>query len=166
MGAGRHDPQLSLAVPFPITSTIVTGLYPEHHGLVANSFLDPASGKRYSISNAAAVKDSSFYSGTPLWSLAESQGMHAACIYWPGSEAEIAGFRPTWYAQFNKSELTPEVQLARIDDAVASASRSCLPTSALHFITIYYSEPDHEGHEFGPDAPETRAAERKIDGAS
>jgi alkaline phosphatase D len=150
------------SLTFPNHFTIVTGLYPEHHGLVANSFLDPATGKRYSISNAAAVTDSTFYAGTPLWSLAESQGMHAACIYWPGSEAQIAGFRPSWYAQFNKSELTPEVQQARIDDAVALLQLP--PDQRPHFITIYYSEPDHEGHQFGPDAPETRAAERKIDG--
>ena len=32
-----------------------------------------------------------------------------------------------------------------------------------HFITIYYSEPDHEGHQFGPDAPETKAAVLKVD---
>ena len=32
-----------------------------------------------------------------------------------------------------------------------------------HFITLYYSEPDHEGHEFGPDAPETKAAVLKVD---
>ena len=150
------------SLTFPNHFTIVTGLYPEHHGLVANSFLDPARGKRYSISNPEAVTDSSFYSGTPLWSLAESQGMHAACIYWPGSEAQIAGFRPSWYAQFDKTESTPEVQQARIDDAVALLR---LPADQRpHFITIYYSEPDHEGHEFGPDAPETRAAERKVDG--
>jgi alkaline phosphatase D len=28
---------------------------------------------------------------------------------------------------------------------------------------MYYSEPDHEGHHFGPDAAETRAAELKVD---
>ena len=150
------------SLTFPNHFTIVTGLYPEHHGLVANSFLDPASGKRYSIGNSQAVTDSSFYSGTPLWSLAESQGMHAACLYWPGSEAKIAGFRPSWYAQFSKTESTAEVQQARIDDAVALLRLP--PDQRPHFITIYYSEPDHEGHEFGPDAPETRAAERKVDG--
>jgi alkaline phosphatase D len=88
--------------------------------------------------------------------------MHAACLYWPGSEAKIAGFRPSWYAQFSKTESTAEVQQARIDDAVALLRLP--PDQRPHFITIYYSEPDHEGHEFGPDAPETRAAERKVDG--
>ncbi len=112
--------------------------------------------------DAKAVADGSWYSGTPLWSLAESQGMRTACIFWPGSEAKIAGFRPTWYAQFGKTQATPEVQQARIDDTVALLR---LPAEERpHLIVIYYSEPDHEGHQFGPDAPETRAAEHKVDG--
>ena len=151
------------SLTFPNHFTIVTGLYPEHHGLVANSFYDPARDARYSMSDAKAVTDGSWYSGTPLWSLAESQGMRTACIFWPGSEAEIAGFRPTWYARFdNKTEATAAVQQARIDDAVALLG---LPAAERpHLITIYYSEPDHEGHKFGPDAAETRAAVAKMDG--
>jgi alkaline phosphatase D len=150
------------SLTFPNHFTIVTGLYPEHHGLVANNFLDPASGVRYGISDPQSVADGKWYSGTPLWSLAESQGMRTACIFWPGSEAEIAGYRPTWYAQFdNTTQATPAVQQARIDDAVALLK---LPVADRpHLVTIYYSEPDHEGHEFGPDAPETRAAVLKVD---
>ena len=49
---------------------------------------------RYGIGDPKAVTDGSWYSGMPLWSLAESQGMRAACLFWPGSEAKIAGFGP------------------------------------------------------------------------
>jgi alkaline phosphatase D len=147
---------------FPNHFTIITGLYPEHHGLVANSFYDEAKQARYSIGDSKAVTDGSWYSGVPLWSLAESQGMQAACLFWPGSEAKIAGFKPSWYARFDsKTEATDAVQQARIDDAVALLKMP--PEARPHFITIYYSEPDHEGHEFGPDAPETRAAALKMD---
>ncbi len=150
------------SLTFPNHFTIVTGLYPEHHGLVANSFYDEARHARYAIGDAKVVTDGSWYSGIPLWSLAESQGMRAACLFWPGSEAEIAGHRPTWYAKFDKTESTDAAQQARIDDAVALLK---LPEEARpHFITIYYSEPDHEGHEFGPDAAETKAAVLKVDG--
>ena len=149
------------SLTFPNHYSIVTGLYPEHHGLVANNFLDADRQARYSYTDPKAVTDGSWYDGTPLWSLAESQGMRTACLFWPGSEAEIAGFRPSWYAQFDKTETTPAVQQARIDDALALLR---LPAEERpHFITIYYSEPDHEGHQFGPDAPETRAAVHKVD---
>jgi len=150
------------SLTFPNHYTIVTGLYPEHHGVVANSFYDATKDARYAIADAKAVTDGTWYSGVPLWSLAESQGMRTACLFWPGSEAQIAGFRPAWYAQFDgKTQATDAVQQARIDNALALLK---LPaTERPHFITIYYSEPDHEGHEFGPDAKETRAAELKMD---
>jgi alkaline phosphatase D len=143
---------------FPNHFTIVTGLYPEHHGLVANSFYDEAKQARYGIGDAKAVTDGSWYSGTPLWSLAESQGMRTACFFWPGSEAKIAGFQPTYYLKFDdKIE-----DAARIQQVLAWLR---LPaTDRPHFITLYYSQPDHEGHEFGPDAPETKAAVVKVDG--
>ena len=146
------------SLTFPNHYTIVTGLYPEHHGLVANNFYDDTKRARYAISDARAVTDGSWYSGTPLWSLAESQGMRTACFFWPGSEAKIAGFQPTYSLKFDdKIDDT-----ARIEEVLAWLR---LPQADRpHFITLYYSEPDHEGHEFGPDAPETRAAVRKVDG--
>jgi len=146
------------SLTFPNHYTIVTGLYPEHHGLVANSFYDETKQARYGISDAKAVTDGSWYSGVPLWILAESQGMRAACFFWPGSEAKIAGFQPTYYLKFDdKIDDT-----ARIEQVLAWLR---LPAADRpHFITLYYSEPDHEGHEFGPDAPETKAAVLKVDG--
>jgi alkaline phosphatase D len=146
------------SLTFPNHFTIVTGLYPEHHGLVANSFYDPIRQARYALAEAGAVTDGTWYKGTPLWSLAESQGMRSACLFWPGSEAKIAGFQPTYYLHFdNKIDDT-----ARIEQVLAWLR---LPVADRpHFITLYYSEPDHEGHEFGPDAAETKAAVLKVDG--
>jgi len=146
------------SLTFPNHYTIVTGLYPEHHGLVANSFYDETKQARYAIADSSAVSDGTWYSGTPLWSLAESQGMRTACLFWPGSEAKIAGFQPTYYLHFdNKIDDT-----ARIEQVLAWLR---LPAEDRpHFITLYYSEPDHEGHEFGPDAAETKAAVLKVDG--
>jgi predicted AlkP superfamily pyrophosphatase or phosphodiesterase len=150
------------SITFPNHYTIVTGLYPEHHGIVANNFYDPERHARYGIRDNAVVADGAWYGGVPLWSLAESQGMRAACLFWPGSEAEIAGHRPTWYAKFDaKAESTAEVQQARIEDAVALLK---LPAEQRpHFIAMYFSEPDHEGHKYGPEAPQTKAAVARMD---
>ena len=149
------------SLTFPNHFTIVTGLYPEHHGIVANNFIDPASGARYSYTDSKITSDGSWYSGVPLWSLAESKGMRTACILWVACEAKIAGFQPSWYAHYDSSEPTPESQQARIDDTLALLR---LPAADRpHLIAIYFSEPDHTGHEFGPDASETRAAALKMD---
>jgi alkaline phosphatase D len=146
------------SLTFPNHFTIVTGLYPEHHGLVANSFYDESKQARYAINDSKAVTAGSWYSGVPLWSLAESQGMRSACFFWPGSEAKIAGFRPTYYLKYDdkiddKSRVAQVLAWLRLPEA-----------DRPHFITLYFSEPDHEGHEFGPDAPETKAAVAKVDG--
>jgi alkaline phosphatase D len=145
------------SLTFPNHFTIVTGLYPEHHGLVANNFYDPARNARYAIGDQKAVTDGSWYGGTPLWSLAESQGMRTACFFWPGSEAEIAGYRPTYYLHFD-DKIDDD---ARVDQVIDWLHLP--PADRPHFITLYLSDVDHAGHEFGPDAPQTRAAVHKLD---
>src|SRR5229473_5093393 len=62
------------SLTFPNHYTIVTGLYPEHHGIVANTFYDPARKERYAFNDQKALTDGTWYGGTPLWVLAEKQG--------------------------------------------------------------------------------------------
>ena len=145
------------SVTFPNHYTLVTGLYPEHHGIVAMSFYDPARKQRYAYNDPKSATDGSWYGGTPLWSLAEKEGMRSACFFWPGSEAEIAGQRPSYYLKFNDSY--PDDK--RIDQVLAWLALP--PDQRPHFITLYYSNVDHAGHTFGPDAPETRDAVRHVD---
>ena len=71
------------SLTFPNHYSLVTGLFPDRHGIVGNSFYDPARRQKYSMDNADAVRDGSWYSGEPIWVTAESQGMVAACYFWP-----------------------------------------------------------------------------------
>jgi predicted AlkP superfamily pyrophosphatase or phosphodiesterase len=145
------------SVTFPNHYTLVTGLYPEHHGIVAMSFYDPRRKERYAFNDPKTVTDGSWYRGVPLWSLAEKQGMRAACFFWPGSEAEIAGARPSYYLKYD--DKVPDEE--RVDQVVDWLK---LPEAKRpHFVTLYFSEVDHTGHEYGPDAPQTRAAVRHVD---
>jgi alkaline phosphatase D len=145
------------SVTFPNHYTLVTGLYPEHHGIVAMSFYDPQRKERYAFNDPKSVTDGSWYRGVPLWSLAEKQGMRAACFFWPGSEAEIAGERPSYYLKYD--DVVPDEE--RVDQVVDWLK---LPAAKRpHFITLYFGEVDHAGHEYGPDAPQTRAAVRHVD---
>jgi len=145
------------SLTFPNHYTLVTGLYPEHHGIVGNQFYDPARKERYSYTDPKTNADGSWYGGTPLWSLAEKQGMRSACFFWPGSEAEIAGERPSYYLHFDNKY--PDDK--RIDQVIAWLK---LPSEQRpHFITLYYSNVDHAGHEYGPDSPQTAAAVKQVD---
>lgn len=145
------------SLTFPNHYTLVTGLYPEHHGIVGNQFYDPERKARYSYTDPKTSSDGSWYGGTPLWSLAEKQGMRSACFFWPGSEAEIAGERPSFYLHYN-DKFPDEKRIAQV---IAWLK---LPADKRpHFITLYYSEVDHAGHEFGPDSPQVAQAVKHVD---
>jgi predicted AlkP superfamily pyrophosphatase or phosphodiesterase len=145
------------SITFPNHYTIVTGIYPEHHGIVANSFYDPARKEIYSYRDAKTVTDGTWYGGTPLWVLAEQQGMRSASFFWVGSEADIQGVRPSYYLKFDGG--FPNAK--RVEQVLAWLH---LPAEQRpHFITLYFSDTDTAGHQYGPDSPQVADAVHELD---
>lgn len=129
---------------FPNHYTIATGLKPEHHGLVDNNFWNPEKNMQYSISNREVVTDGSWYGGTPLWVLAEKNGMKAASYFFVGSEADVQGVRPSYYFDYDGN--VPN--LTRISKVFEWLQ---LPeTERPQMITMYFSDMDDTGHRYGP----------------
>jgi alkaline phosphatase D len=142
-------------VTFPNHISIVTGQYPEHHGVVGNSFYDPARAEPYNMRNSAV--DGSWYRYKPLWVVAEEQKVKAAAMFWPTADAEIAGVRPSYWSKYDGS-FPNEKRVAKVLEWLK------LPESDRpHFITLYFSDVDSAGHSFGPDAPETGRAVERVD---
>ena len=50
---------------FPSHYTIATGLYPGHHGIVANTIRDEATGRTFSMSRREEVQDAMWWGGEP-----------------------------------------------------------------------------------------------------
>ena len=65
--------------------------------------------------------------------------------------------RPSFYLHFD-DKLDDAI---RIDQVIAWLNLP--PEQRPHLITLYYSNVDHAGHGFGPDAPETREAVHHVD---
>ncbi|MHC5201024.1 alkaline phosphatase family protein [Myroides sp. LJL119] len=147
------------SVTFPNHYTLVTGLYPGNHGLIGNNIYDPEMDSRYSLSNAKAVRNKQWYGGTPIWVLAENQGLLSACYYWPGSEADIKNTLPSYYYQYSEK--------ANIQDRIqAVVDWLNLPQEQRpHYITFYFPDVDHAGHRYGPDAVQTYDAVQYVDKA-
>lgn len=145
------------SLTFPSHYSMVTGLYPAHHGIVDMNFVDPTRHERYVYNNSRVSSDGTWYGGTPLWVLAEQQGMRTACFFWPGSEAAIQGVRPSYYLPFD-DKLPNEQRVRQALDWLKLP-----PPQRPHFITLYFSDVDHAGHDHGPDAPEVAAAVEKVD---
>ncbi len=143
------------SVTFSNHLSIITGLYPEHHGIVMNRFYDPLRDAEYS--NSKTATDGTWYSGKPLWVLAEEQNVKSAAMFWPGSDAEIGGVRPSYWFPYDGS-VSDEERVNRVLEWLK------LPEAARpHFITLYFSDVDTAGHHFGPDSSEVRQAVAKVD---
>ena len=145
------------SLTFPNHYSLVTGLYPDRHGIVSNSFYDPVLGQSYSMSNRAAVSDGTWYRGEPIWVTAETQGMVAACFFWPGSEAAIGGVRPTFWKEFddgvpNRERVRGVLEWLRLP-----------PERRPHLITVYFSDVDSASHDGPLDSPSVERAARSLD---
>lgn len=146
------------SITFPNHYSIVTGLYPAHHGLVDNVFYDPKRDEMYVIGKES-IKDGSWYGGLPLWGLAETQGMLAASLFWVGSESDAGGTRPTYWYSYHE-------QFSGNDKARIIKDWLSLPEEIRpHFITLYFPEVDHNGHKYGPESNQTNNAVHVIDAA-
>lgn len=142
---------------FPTHYAIVTGLYAESTGVVANSMWDPGRRARFSLRDRDAVGDGFWYGGEPIWVTAQRQGLKAAAYFWPGSEAQIRGVRPTWWTPYEHD--TPHEE--RVAQILAWLD---LPAGERpSVLTLYFSSVDSAGHRFGPESPEVIPAIEDVD---
>ena len=141
---------------FPNHFTIVTGDYPDVHGIVKNSFYDPTFKESFGMRGDPAV-NGKWWGAEPIWVTAEKQGQIAATYFWPGSEAEIQGKRPTFWKHYSgevpNSDRVKEI-LGWLD--LPDDKR---PT----FVSLYLADMDHVGHDSGPDSPDVVKAIPVVD---
>ncbi|AIF48531.1 ectonucleotide pyrophosphatase/phosphodiesterase [Dyella japonica] len=147
------------SLTFPNHYTLVTGLRPDHHGIVNNTMTDPVLGK-FSLGNREAVSNGRWWDeGTPLWETVQKQGLKSATMFWPGSEADIHGQHPSDWKPYDGNVTADQ----RVDQVLAWLD---LPADQRPtFITLYFDEVDHAGHSYGPDSPQVNDAIRHTDAA-
>ncbi|HET6432637.1 ectonucleotide pyrophosphatase/phosphodiesterase [Dyella sp.] len=159
---GVHAQSMQPSFPsltFPNHYTLVTGLRPDHHGIVHNSMRDPALGS-FSLSNREAVGDGRWWAqGTPLWETADQQGLRTATMFWPGSEAAIRGHHPDLWKPYDGNVTAAQ----RVDQVLGWLDLPAAQRPA--FLTLYFDTVDHAGHDFGPDSPQVNEALRDTDAA-
>ena len=146
------------SLTFPNHYTLVTGLRPDRHGIVHNSMRDAALGE-FRLSNRAAVQDARWWGGEPVWVGAEKAGLRTATLFWPGSEAAIAGIRPSRWLPFDETMSAD----ARVDQVLEWLTQP--PATRPAFATLYFDAVDHQSHRHGPDSQQARTAMRDTDAA-
>ena len=142
---------------FPNHYTIATGLYPQNHGIVENNVFDKSFNAMFTMSKREEVQNGRWWLGEPIWITVEKQGQKSAPYFWPGSEAEIAGTRPTYWKPYEEGVSNQ----TRVDTILSWLD---LPSNERPtFLGLYFSDIDSAGHDFSPDAIETRNAVLKVD---
>ncbi|KAI8339514.1 alkaline-phosphatase-like protein [Chlamydoabsidia padenii] len=137
---------------FPNHWTLVTGLYPEAHGIVANDFYDPSLSKTFHHSN----DDSAWYSAAePIWKTCNEHNRLSAAIMWPGSEAVLPNYLYGFNASKTPNELV-DLTLELIDMPFKERP---------HFISVHFPHADMAGHEYGPNDPNVKSSVESLDQA-
>ena len=143
---------------FPNHYTIVTGLYPSHHGIVGNKMFDPSTDQWFAIgAGSEATRQSFWFEGEPIWVTAKKQGVPSATLYWPGSDATPDSLKPAFHYYYDQ-RITYE---ARIKQAAEWLQITGDPKPGL--ITLYFESPDKEGHAHGPFSRQTKKAVQQVD---
>ncbi len=142
---------------FPNHYSMVTGMYPDNHGIVMNNFYCPELDATFRMRDADATTNPDFYGAEPVWVTAELQGITTATYYWVGSEAPVNGVMPTYWKEYDASVPFE----SRIDSVIAWLS---LPfEDRPQLILFYFNEPDSQGHLSGPESKETGYMAEYID---
>lgn len=147
------------SLTFPNHYTLVTGLRPDHHGIINNTMRDPQKPDvTFKLSNREAVTDEFWWDDArPLWVTAQAQGVKVATLFWPGSEAVNHGTRPAYWLPYDEA-MPVDARVKQVLDWID------LPAAERPgAITLYYSQVDHQGHDFGPGSPEVDTALREVD---
>ncbi|WP_419809792.1 ectonucleotide pyrophosphatase/phosphodiesterase [Sphingomonas sp.] len=155
---------------FPNHWTLVTGLTPDHHGIVGNNMEDATRpGEKFTM----ATDDPFWWNAAePIWVTAERAGIRTATMFWPGANVAwggtltkgenhgvpVGGVRPHDWQQYNIALSGAQ----RVDAVVDWLRRPAATRPRL--VTLYFDTVDTAGHEHGPDAPETTAAVAEVDG--
>jgi len=145
------------SLTFPNHYSIATGAYADKHKILGNRFYSKTLNKKYSMTDSETVQDGRFYGMEPIWVTAEKNNLISATYFWIGSEAEISGYRPSIYKQYDGS-----VSFKSRVDSVLSWYH--LPKDKKPNLTmLYFSEPDYTGHRYGPDSREIKSSIIEMD---
>lgn len=154
------------SVTFPNHYTLATGLYPESHGIVGNTFWDPALKSEFYYTDPERSLDPKWWMGEPFWVTAEKQGIRTAIHMWPGSEAHILGIEPSFVDKYNGAEKLPKKAkriLEFLDKPGKENPNAEVAEMRPQIIAAYVPNVDADGHTYGPNSTEIRSTIKDVD---
>ncbi|XP_035671826.1 ectonucleotide pyrophosphatase/phosphodiesterase family member 5-like [Branchiostoma floridae] len=138
---------------FPSHWSVITGLWEESHGITANSMYDSVLNQTFVL----RTKDPEWWDvgSMPVWQTAQSQGLKAADLFWPGGDVLMNGQHVNIYRKYNQSMPFTD----RVDTVVGWFVKE-----NVDFATLYFHQPDETAHIHGPDSQNVTTKMAELDG--
>jgi predicted AlkP superfamily pyrophosphatase or phosphodiesterase len=142
---------------FPSHISIVTGMYPENHGIIFNEFNDKFHNSNYNTRDSVQLRNSRWYKGEAFWETARRQGIITASYFWPSSDLDLDDRNPEYYYHY--------VHKRPYEDRIKGVLEwlQYPYDKRPHFITMYFDLTDGVGHRYGPNSPEINMAISSLD---
>jgi len=146
------------SITFPNHYSMVTGLYPDHHGIVNNNMKDPRISEPFKLTSRTAVTNSAWWTDAiPIWVSAQRQGLRSSTLFWPGSESKIQGIQPNDWLFYDKN-MSASVRVSNLLEWLHRPK-----TERADFATLYFEDVDSMGHRHGPKSNELNMALSQVD---
>ena len=141
-------------VTYPNHYTLITGLYPESHGIVHNRFYDPTIHEHFWFDNRMANFDPMWYDvgAEPIYVTNQKAGpdRRSGSVLWPGGLGKVKCIAPDYIIPnadpFNETKMED-----RIDYLMKWFTDKDNP---INLGLLYFLEPDETAHKAGPDSDE------------
>lgn len=149
------------SITFPNHVSLITGQFPEHHGIVNNVMVDDSiPNQTFTLSSRQAVQNPAWWTKVnPIWNTLARQGKVSSTLFWPGSETLIQGMQPRDWLDFDGS-MPGSKRIAQLISWLSDPLKK-----RADFATLYFNEVDTQGHHFGPDSNEVNLAISSVDQA-
>lgn len=145
------------SITFPNHYSMVTGLRPDHHGIIHNQMEDAQLG-RFELHNLQALRKPGWWADAlPIWLQASRAGLRSATLSYPGGEVAIDGQHADLWHPYDES-LDPQ---HRAELMLQWLDRSDRPD----LLVAYFEHVDKAGHAYGPNSPQYAQAIGLIDRA-
>ncbi|XP_056419891.1 bis(5'-adenosyl)-triphosphatase enpp4-like [Hyla sarda] len=130
---------------FPNHYSIVTGLYAESHGIVANAMYDKDTNLTFRVTDISSKTNPVWWNeATPIWVTNQRAGQKSGSAMWPGSDVTIQNITNHNFLPYNSNVPFEE----RVNNITSWFTRTDDP---INFATLYFEEPDKSGHIYGPE---------------
>ncbi|BGP50447.1 hypothetical protein JCM10450v2_006366 [Rhodotorula kratochvilovae] len=134
------------SLTFPNHWSLLTGLYPSSHGIVANDFWDPQLDKEFDYASPQKSWGSEWWGGEPIWATAVKNRLRSAVLMWPGPPQLASGVKPSRFYPF-----IDHYHYRKKVDRVAKWLDMDF-AHRPHLMAVYAPDVDQAGHRTGPES--------------